>query len=63
MADLIAELDMPAGYDVVGILTPESPAGELADAGATWAIDGPDGPDEPYDEIRKRIRSGPPAGR
>lgn len=63
MADLIAELGMPADYDVVGILTPQSPANELRDAGATWALDGPAGPDEPYDEVLDRIRSGPPAGR
>lgn len=63
MVELIAEMDMPAGYDVVGVLTPESPADELSAAGATWALDGPSGPEEPFDDIRERIRRGPPADR
>jgi hypothetical protein len=33
---------------------------ELAAVGATWAIEGPDGPEESFTEVRGRIAAGPP---
>jgi hypothetical protein len=61
IADLLRRLDPPDGYDVVGVLSEVAGAAELRDAGATWAIDGPDGPEEPLGDILARIEDGPPA--
>jgi alkanesulfonate monooxygenase SsuD/methylene tetrahydromethanopterin reductase-like flavin-dependent oxidoreductase (luciferase family) len=60
IADLLRRLDPPDGYDVVGVLSEVAGAAELRDAGATWAIDGPDGPEEPLGDILARIEDGPP---
>jgi alkanesulfonate monooxygenase SsuD/methylene tetrahydromethanopterin reductase-like flavin-dependent oxidoreductase (luciferase family) len=59
LAQLVSTLDPPAGYDVVGTLTPELPVADLARAGATWAMDGPAGPAEPFADVRARIQAGP----
>lgn len=60
LAGFVADLDPPPGYDVVGVLTPEAQADGLAAAGATWAMDGPPGPEEPLSDVRRRIEAGPP---
>ena len=60
LVDLVAELKPPDGYDVVTMLTPQVSVDQLAEAGATWAIEGPMGPGEPFDELRERILAGPP---
>jgi alkanesulfonate monooxygenase SsuD/methylene tetrahydromethanopterin reductase-like flavin-dependent oxidoreductase (luciferase family) len=60
LARLIEQLDPPSGFDVLGVLSASSRAGELADAGVTWAIDGPRSPDEPASVLRRRIDAGPP---
>ena len=41
MAQLVAMLDPPVGYDVVGLLAPGITVDDLARSGATWAVDGP----------------------
>jgi len=61
LAELVTEMDMPAGYDVVTALGPDIPVDELAGAGATWGIDGPSGPHESLAEVVRRVRSGPPS--
>lgn len=60
LARLVEQLDPPRGFDVLGVLAPGRGAGELADAGVTWAIDGPRAPDEPASVLRRRIDVGPP---
>jgi alkanesulfonate monooxygenase SsuD/methylene tetrahydromethanopterin reductase-like flavin-dependent oxidoreductase (luciferase family) len=60
VAELVAGLDAPEGYDVVTALGPGISGEELAAAGATWAIDGPEGPGIPFSETRKRLEAGPP---
>jgi alkanesulfonate monooxygenase SsuD/methylene tetrahydromethanopterin reductase-like flavin-dependent oxidoreductase (luciferase family) len=59
LAELVGSLRPALGYDVVGILTAEATAARLAEAGATWAIEGPASPDEPAGELRSRIGAGP----
>lgn len=51
---------MPPGYDVVVALGPGFTGADMEAAGATWAIDGPEGPDVPFAETRKRLEAGPP---
>lgn len=60
LAGLVADLEPPPGYDVLGVLTPQATAEELAAAGATWAIDGPAGPEESLARVRRRVAAGPP---
>jgi alkanesulfonate monooxygenase SsuD/methylene tetrahydromethanopterin reductase-like flavin-dependent oxidoreductase (luciferase family) len=60
MARLVAELEPADGFDVVSVLSDTVSAAEFADVGATWALDGPRSPDEPWDEVRRRIDAGPP---
>lgn len=60
LARLVERLDPPNGFDVLGVLSPGRQAAELADAGATWAIDGPRAQDEPASALRRRIDAGPP---
>lgn len=60
IAELVADLAPGPDYDVVAALAPHAPADELADAGATWAIDGPSGPDVSFAETRARLLAGPP---
>lgn len=57
---LVDELQQPAGFDVLGVLSDSITAAELAEAGVSWAIDGPRSPDEPWDAVRRRIDAGPP---
>jgi alkanesulfonate monooxygenase SsuD/methylene tetrahydromethanopterin reductase-like flavin-dependent oxidoreductase (luciferase family) len=59
LAALVKRLDPPAGFDILGTLTDTASADALATAGATWAIDGPRHPEEPYDELRARVEAGP----
>jgi alkanesulfonate monooxygenase SsuD/methylene tetrahydromethanopterin reductase-like flavin-dependent oxidoreductase (luciferase family) len=61
LEELVDMLNPPEGYDIVGTLTPELAAAELARAGATWAMDGPASPTEPWSDIRARIQDGPPS--
>lgn len=60
LAELVADLRPEPGYDVVTWLGSEMPVDELADAGATWGIVGPAGPEESLAEIRTRLLTGPP---
>jgi alkanesulfonate monooxygenase SsuD/methylene tetrahydromethanopterin reductase-like flavin-dependent oxidoreductase (luciferase family) len=60
LATLVADLDPPDGYDVVSFLG-EARAADLADAGATWAIDGPAWPGEALAVLRRRVDAGIPA--
>ncbi|WP_460524860.1 LLM class flavin-dependent oxidoreductase [Flindersiella endophytica] len=60
VAELVAELDQPEGYDVVVALGPGVTGAEFAAAGATWAIDGPEGPEVSFSQTRKRLEAGPP---
>src|SRR5690606_22624816 len=60
LGDMVADLEPPSGYDVVGVLTPQASTRHLAAAGATWSTDGPAGPDDPLSEVRRRIEAGPP---
>lgn len=60
LAELVASLRAPPGFDVVGVLTPQASAPALERAGATWAIEGPEGPGWRLDEMRERIRAGAP---
>lgn len=60
LAELVAGLDVGAGYDVVTSWTPDASAAELAAAGATWLIDGMRSEDEPFAEVRRRVTDGPP---
>ena len=60
LVQLVRTLDVGPGYDVVATLKPDIPAADLAQAGATWAMDGPAGPEEPFLELRSRILAGPP---
>jgi hypothetical protein len=60
LVQLVRTLDVGPGYDVVATLKPDIPAADLAKAGATWAMDGPAGPEEPILELRSRILAGPP---
>ncbi|HEU0214165.1 MAG TPA: LLM class flavin-dependent oxidoreductase [Jiangellaceae bacterium] len=60
LADLVARLDPPVGYDVVGLLVPGITVDDLARSGATWAVDGPAGPGESLADVRRRIEAGPP---
>ena len=60
LADLVGALDPPPGFDVVGTLLPQISSADLADVGATWAMDGPASPSEPVANIRARIQDGPP---
>jgi alkanesulfonate monooxygenase SsuD/methylene tetrahydromethanopterin reductase-like flavin-dependent oxidoreductase (luciferase family) len=57
---LVADMDPPAGYDIVTAIGPDADPAELERAGATWAIDGPATPGEPFETTRKRIAAGPP---
>ena len=47
------------GYDIVTALGPDESAAALADAGATWLIDGP-APDEAFAAVQARVGLGPP---
>jgi alkanesulfonate monooxygenase SsuD/methylene tetrahydromethanopterin reductase-like flavin-dependent oxidoreductase (luciferase family) len=62
LADLVARLGVADSddYAVVGVLTESQGAAELAAVGVTWAIEGPDGPEESFVEVRGRIAAGPP---
>jgi alkanesulfonate monooxygenase SsuD/methylene tetrahydromethanopterin reductase-like flavin-dependent oxidoreductase (luciferase family) len=60
LSDLVADLDPPEGYDVITMLTADVPPSELADAGATWAIEGPASPRESISDVRRRVDAGPP---
>ena len=60
VANLVAQLGPREGYDIVAALGPDASADELAKAGATWAIDGPDGPHESFAETLRRVEAGPP---
>lgn len=61
LSRLVEHLDPPSGFDVLGVLSARNQADELADAGATWAVDGPRSPDEPAAALRGRIDAGPPS--
>ena len=61
LAELVDTIDPPPGFDVVGTLLPHISATDLADAGATWAMDGPASPTETFTEVLARIATGPPA--
>jgi hypothetical protein len=52
--------DRPAGWDVVAFRAPEVPAREYADAGATWLVDGAWPTGDWVEDLRNRIRQGPP---
>ncbi|WP_163741370.1 LLM class flavin-dependent oxidoreductase [Phytoactinopolyspora halotolerans] len=60
LAEMVAELDRPDGFDVVGVLTDAAGPGELEAAGVTWALDFPEGETETRDQRRMRIEEGPP---
>ncbi|WP_165368055.1 LLM class flavin-dependent oxidoreductase [Phytoactinopolyspora endophytica] len=60
LATMVAELNPPADYDVLGVLTDTAGPAELKVAGATWAIDGPGSESETLAEIRTRVEAGPP---
>jgi hypothetical protein len=60
LAGLVNELSPTDKFDVLGVLSDAVDAAELAEAGATWAIDGPRRPDESWDVVRRRIDAGPP---
>ena len=60
LAELVAELEPGPGFDIVAATGPDAAPDELAQAGATWLIDGPEGPEEPFDELRRRLTAGPP---
>ena len=59
LAELVSALDPPPGFDIVGTLLPHISAAQLADAGATWAMDGPASPNESLSDIASRIAEGP----
>lgn len=60
IAAVVEALDPTDEFDVIAALTRRTRASELADAGATWAIDGPRNPEESWEVVRKRIDAGPP---
>jgi hypothetical protein len=60
LAGLVSELTPGDGFDVVGVVSKQVTAQELATVGATWAMDGPRSPDESWREVRRRIDAGPP---
>jgi alkanesulfonate monooxygenase SsuD/methylene tetrahydromethanopterin reductase-like flavin-dependent oxidoreductase (luciferase family) len=60
LADVVAEIGRQDGYDFVGALSGRATSAELADAGATWAIDSPLWPGEPMADLRRRVDAGPP---
>jgi alkanesulfonate monooxygenase SsuD/methylene tetrahydromethanopterin reductase-like flavin-dependent oxidoreductase (luciferase family) len=60
LARLVRTLDLKEGFDVVTSLKVGVAASDLKEAGATWAVDGPAGPDEPFLELYARIQAGPP---
>lgn len=60
LASLVDTLRPPSGFEVLTAISGAVPVAELADAGATWGIDGPASPDEPWSEVRRRIDAGPP---
>lgn len=55
---LVNTLDPPAGYEIVTMFHPDAAVEELAAAGATWLIDGPE-PDEAFAAVRERVELGP----
>lgn len=61
LAKLVRTLDPKEGYDIVTSFKVGVPAADLKEAGATWAMDGPTGPDEPFPQLYARIQAGPPA--
>lgn len=61
LASMVASLDPPDGYEVLSLLSGTATALELADAGATWVLDGPRGPDESIADVQARIEDGRPA--
>jgi alkanesulfonate monooxygenase SsuD/methylene tetrahydromethanopterin reductase-like flavin-dependent oxidoreductase (luciferase family) len=61
IAAIVAVIAPGEGYDVVAGLSPRVTAAELADAGATWAIDGPAWPGEALADVRRRVDAGVPA--
>lgn len=60
IAGLVSSLDAPAGYEILAMSAPDTTAAEFEQAGATWLIDGFRGPDEPFDELLRRVEAGPP---
>jgi alkanesulfonate monooxygenase SsuD/methylene tetrahydromethanopterin reductase-like flavin-dependent oxidoreductase (luciferase family) len=63
LAEVVAALDPPPGYDVVGLLGEDASADDLARAGATWVLEGLRSPQESLDAVRDRISAGPPTTR
>jgi alkanesulfonate monooxygenase SsuD/methylene tetrahydromethanopterin reductase-like flavin-dependent oxidoreductase (luciferase family) len=59
LAELVKALDPPPGYDIVTALGPDESVDALAEAGATWLIDGP-APDETFAGVQARVGLGPP---
>lgn len=60
VADLVAEMKPREGYDIVTMLGSGNRVDELADAGATWVLDGPSDPHESFAEVRRTVEAGPP---
>jgi alkanesulfonate monooxygenase SsuD/methylene tetrahydromethanopterin reductase-like flavin-dependent oxidoreductase (luciferase family) len=61
LAALVESLQPPDGFEVLAVLSDAKSVSDLAAAGATWAIDGPASPDEPWSEVRRRVDAGPPS--
>lgn len=61
LAGYLGGVPRPAGWEVVAPWAPGVPAGEYADAGATWLVDGawPDG--DWLADLQRRVRQGPRA--
>lgn len=62
-AELAGYLDVverPAGWEVVAFWAPEVPPAEYRDAGASWLVDGAWPTGDWVDDLRGRIRKGPP---
>ena len=59
LAELVKALDPPPGFDIVTALGPDESVDALAEAGATWLIDGP-APEDTFAAVQARVRLGPP---
>jgi alkanesulfonate monooxygenase SsuD/methylene tetrahydromethanopterin reductase-like flavin-dependent oxidoreductase (luciferase family) len=62
LAAYLEGIERPPGWDVVAGCAPGVPAGEYADAGATWVFDSLDPHANWVDELRTRINHGPDLG-
>jgi alkanesulfonate monooxygenase SsuD/methylene tetrahydromethanopterin reductase-like flavin-dependent oxidoreductase (luciferase family) len=60
LAGYLDAVDRPAGWEVVAFWAPDVPPGEYADAGGTWLVDGAWPAGDWVEDLRTRIRRGPP---